>query len=125
MSSAKQKILENERWPHVKRNWIKAIKAIINGGVYSKKNISGGTSDPTGDCGGGFYEFRSDNKGFFINDKVMKGFRIPRVSESSQSGRLTDEQENEIAENIYDWWTSGKGYHQWYNEKFRQQTLNF
>ena len=28
MSSAKQKILENERWPHVKRNWIKAIKAI-------------------------------------------------------------------------------------------------
>ena len=125
MSSAKQKILENERWPHVKRNWIKAIKAIINGGVYSKKNISGGTSDPTGDCGGGFYEFRSDNKGFFINDKVMKGFRIPRVSESSQSGRLTDEQENEIAENIYDWWTSGKGYHQWYNEKFSQQMLNF
>ena len=28
MSSAKQKILENERWPHVKRNWIKAIKTI-------------------------------------------------------------------------------------------------
>lgn len=28
MSSAKQKILENKRWPHVKRNWIKAIKAI-------------------------------------------------------------------------------------------------
>ena len=123
MSSAKQKILENERWPHVKRNWIKAIKAIRNGGVYSKKNISGGTSEPTGDYGD--YEFRADNKGFFINDKVMKGFSIPRVSESSQSGRLADEQENEIAENIYDWWTSGKGYHQWYNEKFRQQTLNF
>lgn len=33
MSSAKQKVLENERWPHVKRNWIKAIKAIRNGGV--------------------------------------------------------------------------------------------
>ena len=37
MSSAKQKILENERWPHVKRNWIKAIKAIrvipASGGV--------------------------------------------------------------------------------------------
>ena len=92
------------------------------GGVF-KKNISCGTSEPTGDYGD--YEFRADNKGFFINDKVMKGFSIPRVSESSQSGRLTDEQENEIAENIYDWWTSGKGYHQWYNEKFRQQTLNF
>ncbi len=32
MSSPKQKRLENERWPHVKRNWIKAIKAIRNGG---------------------------------------------------------------------------------------------
>ena len=28
MSPAKQKIIENKRWPHVKRNWIKAIKAI-------------------------------------------------------------------------------------------------
>ena len=93
------------------------------GGCIQKKNISGGTSEPTGDYGD--YEFRSDNKGLFINDKAMEGFRIPRVSEISQSGRLTDEQENEIAENIYDWWTSGKGYHQWYNEKFRQQMLNF
>ena len=93
------------------------------GGVYSKKNISGVTSEPTGDYGD--YEFRADNKGLFINDKAMKGFSIPLVSESSQSGRLTDEQENEIAENIYDWWNSGKGYHQWYNEKFRQQMLNF
>lgn len=40
MSSAKQKRIENERYPHVKRNWIKAIKAIRSGGGYSKKNIS-------------------------------------------------------------------------------------
>lgn len=33
MSQHRQKILENERWPHVKRNWIKAIKAIRAGGV--------------------------------------------------------------------------------------------
>lgn len=124
MSSAKHKRMEELRWPHVKRNWIKAIKAIRNGG-YSKKNISGVTSESTGDCGGGFYEFRSDNKGLFINDKAMQGFSIPRGSENSSSDSLTDEQENEIAENIYDWWTSGKGYHQWYNDKFRQQTLNF
>lgn len=124
MSSEKHKRMEELRWPHVKRNWIKAIKAIRNGG-YSKKNISGVTSESTGDCGGGFYEFRSDNKGLFINDKAMQGFSIPRGSESSSSDSLTDEQENEIAENIYDWWTSGKGYHQWYNDKFRQQTLNF
>ena len=38
---------------------------------------------------------------------------------------MTEEQENEIAENIYDWWISGKGYKQWYNEKFNQTKLDF
>ena len=47
MSSAKQKQIENMRYPHVKRNWIKAIKAIRNGG-YSEENISGGTSEQIG-----------------------------------------------------------------------------
>ena len=36
MSSYKQKMLENERYPHVKRGWIKAIKAIRNGGGVFK-----------------------------------------------------------------------------------------
>ena len=44
-------------------------------------------------------------------------------SSSSSSDRLTEEQENEIAENIYDWWISGKSYKQWYAEKFLQQDL--
>lgn len=59
MSSAKQKRIENERYHHVKRNWIKAIKAIRNGGGYSKENIPGGTSARIGrlsetseDCSG-------------------------------------------------------------------------
>ena len=37
MSSAKQKRIENERYPHIKRNWIKAIKAIRNGGGIQKR----------------------------------------------------------------------------------------
>ena len=37
MSSAKQKQIENMRYPHVKRNWIKAIKAIRNGGGIQKR----------------------------------------------------------------------------------------
>lgn len=41
------------------------------------------------------------------------------------SDNLTDEQENEIAENIYDWWISGKSYKQWYAEKFQQMKLDF
>ena len=36
MSSHKQKMLENERYPHVKRGWIKAIKAIRRGGIQKR-----------------------------------------------------------------------------------------
>lgn len=58
MSSRKQKMIENARYPHVKRNWIKAIKA-IRGGQNSFQDTSGGTSKQTGclsetseDCSG-------------------------------------------------------------------------
>lgn len=37
MSSHKQKMIENSRYPHVKRGWIKAIKAIRNGGGIQKR----------------------------------------------------------------------------------------
>lgn len=46
-------------------------------------------------------------------------------SSNSSSDRLTEEQENEIAENIYDWWISDKSYKQWYAEKFQQMKLDF
>lgn len=39
MSSAKQKHIENLRYPHVKRNWIKAIKAIRGGKIPSKLHL--------------------------------------------------------------------------------------
>lgn len=39
MSSLKQKAIENERWPHVKRNWIKAIKAFRNGRIFKRGYI--------------------------------------------------------------------------------------
>lgn len=48
MSSAKQKQIENIRYPHVKRNWIKAIKAIRGGGQNSFQATSGGTSEQIG-----------------------------------------------------------------------------
>lgn len=36
-----------------------------------------------------------------------------------------EELENQIAENIFDWWISSKSYAQWYEEKFLQQKFNF
>ena len=35
MSSVKQKLEENKRWPHVKRNWIRTIKKIRRGGILA------------------------------------------------------------------------------------------
>ena len=51
--------------------------------------------------------------------------RSTGFSSSSSSDRLTEEQENEIAENIYDWWISGKSYKQWYAERFQQLKIDF
>lgn len=39
MSSFKQKTLENERYPHVKRGWLRAIKKIRDGGVFKSEYI--------------------------------------------------------------------------------------
>ena len=124
MSSANHKRMEELRWPHVKRNWIKAIKAIRNDGgirkrIYlvehpSRQEIMGGLRVPS-------RQQRSlhQRQGYArLQDCI--GF-----SESSSSDRLADEQENEIAENIYDWWTSGLGYRQWYAQKFLQLKLDF
>ena len=158
MSSYKQKMIENKRYPHVKRGWIKAIKAIRNGG-YSEENISGGTSARAGssqkhqriaqDAGGYIKHPYPGHRmgGARIRGAAMPTFRICKqwvrtndnwktkqrnmesrstgFSSSSSSDRLTEEQENEIAENIYDWWISGKSYKQWYAEKFQQLKLDF
>lgn len=37
MSKPKQKRIENRRWPHVKRNWIKTIMAIRSGGYFKER----------------------------------------------------------------------------------------
>ena len=148
MSSHRQKMIENKRYPHIKRGWIKAIKAIRYGG-YSKENISGGTSERTGclsetseDCSGRKRVHQSSRPGtldparfYKQSDWIQNGNKrrntgiwplaMHGFSDSSSSDRLTEEQKNEIAENIYDWWISGKSCKQWYAEKFLQLKLDF
>ena len=159
MSSAKQKQIENVRYPHVKRNWIKAIKAIRNRGgiqkriylVEHQKGLDASQKRRRIAQDAGDYINHPDPKhwmgGARIRGAAMPTFRIckkwmqtndnwktkQRYMESrstgfsggSSSDRLTEEQENEIAENIYDWWISGKSYKQWYAEKYLQQQINF
>lgn len=147
MSSAKHKRMEELRWPHVKRNWIKAIKAIRNGGGIQEKTYLVEHQSRQETVGGAI--IGSPNPRYVINRKWLQQpdqfLRVPSrqqrslrqrqgharlqdcigFSEGSSSDRLTDEQENEIAENIYDWWTSGLGYRQWYAQKFLQLKLDF
>ena len=159
MSSHRQKMLENARYPHVKRGWIKAIKAIRNRGVFRREYIwwnirkdwiplrkrqriaqdTGGYinhPDPGHWIGGQEYEEQlcrhsasakqlvRTNDNWKTKQRCMES-RSTGFSSSSSSDRLTEEQENEIAENIYDWWISGKSYKQWYAEKFQQLKLDF
>ena len=72
------------------------------------------TNNPTGD------KNRNKRRNTGIWSLAMHGFLS-----SSSSDRLTEEQENEIAENIYDWWISGKSYKQWYAERFQQLKIDF
>lgn len=88
MSSVQQKIKENERWPHVKRNWLKAIKKVRARGGFSR-GISG--------------------EAFQTANSYMRG------------GQIADE--DFIAEQIYDYWISGKSAKKWLAEKFQQKGL--
>ena len=142
MSSAKQKQIENIRYPHVKRNWIKAIKTIRGRGkipsrlhlVEHQRRLDANQkrqriAQDTGD-----WISHPDPKHWLDNHSASTsastianyGVWNGGFSQSSSSDRLTDEQrEDLIAENIYDWWISGKSYKKWYADKFLQQKFDF
>lgn len=133
MSSARQKQKDIQRWPHVKRNWIKAIKAIRNG-WYSKENNL--VEHPQGlDASQKRQRITQDAGGYIKHpdQETLDGRQIRGIwklaergfSSSSSSVRLTEEQENQIAENIFDWWISGKSYKRWYADKFLQLKIKF
>ena len=119
MSSPKQKAKEMMRWPHVKRNWIKAIKAIRAGGGFQKEYIWWNIRRDPIPC--------DNRRGLLRKQTVQERNRkvTPGFSDSSSSDSLTEEQQNEIAENIFDWWVSGKSYKQWYADKFIHLHINF
>ena len=122
MSSRKQKIIENQRYPHVKRNWIKAIKAIRKRGgiqkrIYLVEHQLGLDAE----------KFYGEGKALnFYQKAICLERRNSVFSDCSSSDCLTEEQrEDLIAENIYDWWISGKSYKKWYYDKFLQLKFEF
>lgn len=130
-SNKVQKEREAERWPHVKRGWIKAIKEIRRGGQFCKgaykDNIWWGIPREfiplrrvqRMDSRGGVSKVLHNGS----DDENDKTLLQTKFSDSVLSDGLTEAQEDEIAENIFDWWISGKAYKKWYAEKFLQQDL--
>ena len=80
MSSPKSKQRDIERFPHVKRNWIKAIKEIRRGG-YSKTDLYGGTSQQNG-CSRHYHEKRDSERkqqNIWTSGRIQKAIPIGRT----------------------------------------------
>lgn len=140
MSTYKSKLRDVERFPHVKRNWIEAIKKIRRGGVFKEGfiwwNIPADWGQRTMQRG---KRFRAKQVGKQVWNGVLQygkmdshpqardcygatGFSESPISSGIDIGQWT---EDEIAEAIFDWWISGKPYKQWYADKYLQQKINF
>ena len=96
MSSPKSKQRDIERFPHVKRNWIKAIKEIRSGGWgYSKKDLYGGTSQQNG-CSRHYHEKRDSERkqqNIWTSGRIQKAIPIGRTF----GHRFTREQFNDAS----------------------------
>lgn len=122
MSSVKQKQKELARYPHVKRNWIKAIKAIRNGAGLQKRIYL--VEHPQGLDASPKRQSIALDAGGYINHPDPEHW-IEIIGSPSCPRPYPKQQETEIAENIFDWWISGKSYKRWYSDKFLQLTFDF
>lgn len=109
MANKKSKLRDMKMFPHVKRGWIKAIKAIREGGIFYTDMIWIIPLPPTNSYRKEIWDGRYRAK--FIRGDDWRGQNEPS--------------EDEIAEAIFDWWISGKPYKKWYSEKCLQLKLNF
>ena len=136
MSQHKQKLKEMQRFPHVKRNWIEAIKLIRRGGVFKEGfiwwNIPADWGQRTMRRGKRFRAKIATSHSKATMGQQTHNMSLPNgqcggFSDSPASGGVDAGQftEDEIAEAIFDWWISDKPYKQWYAEKYLQQKINF
>lgn len=110
MSNYKHKLRDIKEYPHAKRCWIKAIKAIRAGGLTRQTfATSEGRKEIDWDEDLTTAYGRSYHRAFLF-------------SPSGEDAGGADK-EDIIAENIFDWWISGKSYKEWYADKFLQQKL--
>lgn len=109
MANKRQNEKNIKMFPHIKRGWIRAIKAIRSKGFKACETLSN-------------------------EDTYKSGFKIPptirelwgnKIDQDGNKEMQDVQSENEIAEAIFEWWMSGKPYKQWYSDKCLQLKLNF
>ena len=142
MSSPKSKQRDIERFPHVKRNWIKAIKEIRSRGGIQRRiymvehpNKMDAADITAREMFGATHYFPQitplhlckTTMGQQTHNTSLRQERCNGFSEIPASGGVDAGQwtEDEIAEAIFDWWISGKPYKQWYSDKYLQQKIEF
>lgn len=96
MSPLRNKVRENQRFPHIKHKWIETIKKIrFFGGYHDLKTPDGKVSNRR-----------------WLSDEEL------------QTAKSNEEIEQKTAEAIYEWWISQKSYDKWLEEKL-QPKLKF
>ena len=114
MSTYRQKLRELRDFPQVKRNWIKAIKAIRRGGISARLYLVEYPKQSQSNL---------QNRGGQQHRNYLD--RCYPFSDSPSLVGTEEDRENKIAENIFDWWISGKAYEKWYAEKYLQGKFDF
>lgn len=57
--------------------------------------------------------------------RIVGGFSYSPSLMSDRGGQETTDEEDIIAENIFEWWISGLSYKEWYARKFLQTKIDF
>lgn len=143
MSQYKQKIREMQNFPHVKRNWLKAIKAIRSGGGVTRQTYRARYSQlqwntmfqrlavevprreeiPPPKQPPLEQESQHRDLGWIQHPDKQHWAGSLYPSTSGEVEGYREPTEDEIAKNIFDWWISGKSYSKWYSEKYLQQKI--
>lgn len=63
--------------------------------------------------------------GFNIPTKPLDGFSDSPSANGIVEGQYKEPTEDEIAEKVFDWWISGKGYKRWFADTFLQLKIKF
>lgn len=124
MSTYKSKVRDIQRFPHVKRGWIKAIKAIRESVVLQlpQRNVS-----KQQEVHGKIEKIKGNVKPCKLVHPAWIRYDANWISENNDKCGVeeTGYTEDEIAEAIFDWWISGKPYKQWYADKYLHLKFDF